>query len=181
MKNHSVPCVQLFGVIILGVIEQNVLVEMYGETGCAFDMNEGKIKGNKNACNFGLAVGVLALIAAIVLTAIDLGASVLGQSGETAKKLVTIADLISSVVMAFLSLAAFAYLTDLWTKTGPLDEIPGKTISSARAAIAFCFLSAIIWVSHVLCGEAVTQLFMWLTGCACCSGWYSIKVVLWII
>ena len=70
------------------------------------------------------------------------------ENGGATTMLIIVADLIASVIEGFLCLIAFAYLLDLWTKDS-LPDIPSHSKSSARATIAFCFLSAIVWVSHV--------------------------------
>ena len=138
------------------MVEQNALYYLEGNvTACVFGQTAEKITGNEKACSYSLAVGVLALIAAFVLTAVDIGASVVRQKKETRMKLVVIADLITSVIMAFLALFAFAFLTELWTKTENLKteypSPPSSSRSSARATIGFFFLSTVVWVIRAFC------------------------------
>jgi ABC-type spermidine/putrescine transport system permease subunit II len=153
---------QLFAIVILGVVEQDGFYYLPPEgsnaTACVFGQTLENFTGNIKACNYSLSVGVLALIAACVLTAIDIGESVVRRENETTKRLVVIADMIASIIMAFLALFAFAFLTELWTKNEKTGyPMPRTSETSAGATIVFFFLSTIVWVVLVVVDAVRTR------------------------
>ena len=101
---------------------------------------------NQDACNYGIAIGVLAFLACLLFLAVDAQFNSI-SSAETRKHLVT-ADLGFSGLWAFLWFVGFCFLADQWRKS---DIMLQSQTNHARAAIAFSFFSIFTWVSKAIC------------------------------
>ena len=102
---------------------------------------------NRDACHYGIAIGVLSFLACLIFFAVDAQFNTI-SSAETRKHLVT-ADLGFSGLWTLLWFVGFCFLANQWKKTGIL-MLQSQT-NHARAAIAFSFFSIFTWVSKVIC------------------------------
>lgn len=101
--------------------------------------------GDNGACNYGIAIGVIAFIACIIFLALDFALDSI-QNVE-AKKYIFLSDLLFSGVWAFLWFVGFCYLCDKWRKTDDKSKIfSSHEKSNAEGAIAFTFFSILSWV-----------------------------------
>lgn len=110
-----------------------------GEKSCVYDEDDG-------ACNYGVAIGVIAFIACLIFLATDFFMDSI--SNVEAKKYIFLSDLLFSGVWTFLWFVGFCYLCDKWRKKDDKDTLPAHVKSNAEGAIAFCFFSIISWVSN---------------------------------
>ncbi|XP_077979417.1 synaptogyrin-2-like isoform X2 [Glandiceps talaboti] len=97
--------------------------------------------GDQNACNFGVAIGVIAFLACMAFLVTDY---LMPQiSSVEYRKYIVVADMGFSAFWTFLWFVCFCYLADAWRKTNPkhhgADEV--------QAAIAFSFFSIISWAA----------------------------------
>lgn len=104
--------------------------------------------GDTRACNYGIGVGVLALIAAIALIIFDVLTAVLSVGGATLAKIASIVDVVASALLSLLWVVGFIYLAKTWDDSDPssLAFLYPDGEAPARASIAFCFFSSVIWV-----------------------------------
>lgn len=99
---------------------------------------------NSDACHFGVAVGVLAFILAIVFFIFDLIFPSISSASK--RKKIVMADLFFSGVWTFLFFVAFCYLTNQWSnRTGEDEAALEYGADNARAAITFSFFSIGTW------------------------------------
>ncbi|XP_070579896.1 synaptogyrin-2-like isoform X2 [Ptychodera flava] len=120
----------VFAIIVFGCIS----AEGQYKGQCAYN-------GDQNACNFGIAVGVIAFLACMVFLVTD---AMMDQiSSVEYRKYIVLADVGFSAFWTFMWFVCFCYLTDAWRKTNPkhygADEV--------QAAIAFSFFSIISWAA----------------------------------
>ncbi|XP_030064515.1 synaptogyrin-2 [Microcaecilia unicolor] len=95
---------------------------------------------NADACRYGIAIGVLALLGSVFFFALDIYFPQI--SNVTDRKYIVIADLGFSALWTFLWFVGFCFLTNQWLSI----TIPAPIgASSARAAIAFSFFSIFTW------------------------------------
>ncbi|XP_002736675.1 synaptogyrin-3-like isoform X2 [Saccoglossus kowalevskii] len=118
----------IFAIIVFGCIS----AEGYYNNQCMYN-------GDENACNFGIAIGVLAFLACMVFLVTD---AVMDQiSSVEYRKYIVMADLGFSAFWTFMWFVCFCYLADAWRKSPTMpygsDEV--------QAAIAFSFFSIISW------------------------------------
>jgi len=99
--------------------------------------------GDINACHYGVAVGVLAFILAIVFFVLDLIFPSISSASK--RKKIVLADLFFSGVWTLLYFVAFCYLTKSWNSL--MADWPGQSYArdNARAAITFSFFSIGTW------------------------------------
>ncbi|XP_029454982.1 synaptogyrin-2 [Rhinatrema bivittatum] len=100
---------------------------------CIFNMNE-------DACNYGIGIGILALLGCIFFLVLDIYFPQI--SNATDRKYIVLADLGFSAIWAFLWFVGFCFLTNQWSSTTFSVPIGG---SSAKASIAFSFFSIFTW------------------------------------
>lgn len=110
-----------------------------------YDKREDCIFGkDSNACHFGVAVGVLAFILAIVFFIFDLIFPSISSASK--RKKIVMADLAFSGLWTFLFFVAFCYLTNTWTNRRMIDQTDYYFgADNARAAITFSFFSIGTW------------------------------------
>ena len=103
--------------------------------------------GDDGACNYGVAIGVIAFLACLIFLATDLFMDSI--TNVEAKKYIYLADLLFSALWSFLWFVGFCYLCDKWRKTDDKDEIfSSHEKNNAQGAIAFSFFSIISWVGR---------------------------------
>ena len=151
----------------MGVSSDQLKGSKYGYDYCVLGMKIYESKswrqidhGDDNACNYGIGVGVLTMLAVIAFIVLDIlilrGIGAIGN-----KAFFNVADLVSSSILALRWLVGFIYILDKWDDSGPKDitiryyfgpsnyddifKLDDKE-SAVGAAIAFCFFGAIIWV-----------------------------------
>lgn len=129
---------QLFAIIVFGCISSQ---------GYALSPNTKRryclYNENPNACNYGVAIGVIAFLASMIFLA---GEYLFEQmSSVKSRKHYVLADLIFHALWAFLYFVGFCYLTNQW---GASAEPPlGYSSSNVVAAIVFCLFSTFTCVS----------------------------------
>lgn len=125
----------LFAIIVFGCISsQGWVNDGQDDEVCLYNKDS-------NACNYGVAIGVIAFLAATVLL---LGDAVFPQfSSIKTRRHFVIADLGFSGFWAFLYFVGFCYLCNAWSKSGRPKGDYG--VSNMRAAIAFSFFSIFTW------------------------------------
>jgi len=123
----------IFAIIVFGCISDGCRGPFHGQ--CIFNKD-------KNACNYGIGIGVIAFLACIIFLALDTQFDSFSNA-ETRRKLV-IADLSFSGIWCFLWFVGFCYLADTWRRA-PTTFYGQFQINHARASIAFSFFSIITW------------------------------------
>ncbi|KAI0236574.1 Synaptogyrin-1 [Lamellibrachia satsuma] len=119
----------LFAIIVFGCIRSQGYYE--GST-CLY--------GDRNACNFGVAIGVLAFLGLMGFLILD--ALFDNISSVQHRKYVVIADMAFSGFWTFMWFVCFCYLTNKWNNTSvPTKNIDKVGRSGVQAAIAFSFFS----------------------------------------
>jgi predicted ferric reductase len=122
---------------------------------CAYGLTETEVTaktsyGDENACNYGIAVGVLGLVSAITVIFLDVVADIRHSESERLSKAITLASVGLSGLMSLLWVAGFIYLT-IRRKESNSQSIKfafaGSVDSAADASIAFCFLAAATWIA----------------------------------
>ena len=108
-----------------------------GEKYCVYDGDDG-------ACNYGVAIGVIAFIACLIFLALDFFMDSITH--VEVKKYVFLSDLLFSALWTFLWFVGFCYLCDKWRKQDDKDQFSSHVKSNAEGAIAFTFFSIISWV-----------------------------------
>lgn len=97
---------------------------------------------NTNACQYGVAIGVIAFLACLLFLAVD--AQFDSISNTINRRHLVTADLGFSSIWAFLWFVGFCFLADQWRKS----TIQSQNVTNhARATIAFSFFSIFTWVS----------------------------------
>jgi len=110
-----------------------------------YDKTNGCIFGkDQSACHYGVAVGVMAFILAIVFFIFDLIFPSISSASK--RKKIVMADLVLSGLWTFLYFVAFCYLTNSWRNRPGSDTAEGLYgADNARAAITFSFFSIGTW------------------------------------
>lgn len=135
----SIPTpTQLFSIIVFGCISSQGWRIQDGKDVCLY--NE-----NANACNFGVALGVIGFLASM---AFIVGEYLFEQmSSVKTRKHFVLGDLAFSALWAFLFFVGFCYLSNQWGKS---KEPPmGYGSSNMTSAIVFSLFSIATWVSEV--------------------------------
>lgn len=101
--------------------------------------------GDDGACNYGVAIGVIAFILCLVFLATDFLMESI--SNVEVKKYIFLSDLLFSGIWTFLWFVGFCYLTDKWRKQDNKGAFSSHEKNNAQAAIAFSFFSIFSWVS----------------------------------
>eukprot|EP00794_Sanderia_malayensis_P009175 gene9175-10149_t len=121
----------IFAIVVFGCISDGCY--MYDI--CIFN-------SDSNACNFGIAIGVIAFLACLAFIVLDTQFNNFSNA-ETRRHLV-IGDLVFSGFWCFMWFVAFCYLADTWRKTHS-SSFRQTHIDHARSSIAFSFFSIITW------------------------------------
>ena len=133
----------MFSIIVFGCIADKGKPELpignHKEKYCVYDRDNG-------ACNYGVAIGVIAFIACLIFLAFDFFMDSI--SNVEVKKYVFLSDLLFSALWTFLWFVGFCYLCDKWRKTDDdvKDNLSSQEKSNAEGAIAFTFFSILSWV-----------------------------------
>ncbi|XP_068118518.1 synaptogyrin-2-like [Hyperolius riggenbachi] len=103
-------------------------------TYCIFNQND-------DACHYGVGIGILAFLGALVFLGLDAYFPTL--SNIQTRKYIVLGDLGFAGLWSFLWFVGFCFLANQWAATN-LDRILTGA-SNARAAIAFSFFSILSW------------------------------------
>jgi hypothetical protein len=137
----------------MGISADQLKDEISGFDFCVLGLKESDEDGDMNACNYGIGVGVLTVIIVLVFIALDIMS--LRTEAFVNKSIFNIADLVSCGILSLLWLVGFIYILDKWDDSGPKHAVFFRHGSrelkledkeeAVEAAIAFCFIGAIIW------------------------------------
>ncbi|XP_075436123.1 synaptogyrin-2 [Ascaphus truei] len=129
-------CCAVFALIVFACIlgDGYMSDSKSGETWCIFNRNS-------DACHYGVGIGVIAFLAALLFLGLDVYFPTL--SNATYRKYLVLADLGFSALWSFLWFVGFCFLANQWASTTGNIDIGA---SNARAAIAFTFFSILSWV-----------------------------------
>lgn len=120
--------------------------------GCISDKGKDKLDcfydNDEGACNYGVAIGVIAFLACLLFLATDYFIDSI--TNVEVKKYIMLADLLFSALWTFLWFVGFCYLCDKWRKTSHKSQFSTREKDNAQAAIAFSFFSILSWVSLVI-------------------------------
>lgn len=121
----------IFAIIVFACIAQ----EGYANDTCRYNAS--------NACGYGIAIGVIAFIAAMVFTGLDIYFP--NVSNINTRKAIVIAELITSGILTLLWFVGFCYMADQWRQEENKDMPGWNGRHSVQAAIAFTFFSIFTW------------------------------------
>lgn len=124
----------VFSIVVFATIlsEGYVNDSSVSETTCMFN-------GSDSACNYGIAIGILAFLACVFFIILDALFHQISNAKE--RKYIVLGDLVFSALWTFLWFVCFCLLANKWatnTKTGVLAD-------AARAVVAFSFFSTASW------------------------------------
>ncbi|XP_034986590.1 synaptogyrin-3 [Zootoca vivipara] len=102
---------------------------------------------NDDACNYGIAIGLIAFFACSFFLIVDLYFQQISSVKD--RKRVVLFDLGFSGFWSFLWFVGFCFLANQWQRT-PWSKEAHYAGDAARAAIAFSFFSIISWVALAL-------------------------------
>ncbi|XP_053221652.1 synaptogyrin-3 [Podarcis raffonei] len=102
---------------------------------------------NDDACNYGIAIGLIAFLACSFFLVVDLYFQQISSVKD--RKRVVLFDLGFSGFWSFLWFVGFCFLANQWQRT-PSSKAAHYAGDAARAAIAFSFFSIISWVALAL-------------------------------
>nr|XP_033770625.1 synaptogyrin-3 [Geotrypetes seraphini] len=111
------------------------------------NLNAGSLRCifySEDACNYGIAIGVMAFFACVFFFILDLYFPQISSVKD--RKKAVLLDLACSGLLSFLWFVGFCFLTNQWQRTEHNDTILQKG-DAARAAIAFSFFSIFSWVA----------------------------------
>jgi hypothetical protein len=120
----------IFAIIVFASIAQ----EGYYNGQCVYN--------GSNACGYGIAIGVIAFLATMAFTGLDVYFP--NISNIKTRKIVVVAELITSGVLIFLWFIGFCYMADQW-RQAPKSFSGWNGRNSVQAAIAFTFFSILAW------------------------------------
>ncbi|CAF0736052.1 unnamed protein product [Rotaria sp. Silwood1] len=121
----------VFAIIVFACIAQ----EGYANNICRYN--------GSNACGYGVAIGVIAFLFAMLFMGLDVYFP--NISNITQRKGIVLAEVITSGILVFLWFVGFCYMADQWRQTDEKD-IPGwNGRNNVQAAIAFAFFSIFSW------------------------------------
>ncbi|KAF3700419.1 Synaptogyrin-3 [Channa argus] len=127
----------IFSLVVFASIVNEGYVNMGSQRlHCVFNKNE-------DACNYGVFVGLVGLLACSFFFMLDYKFSAI-SSVKDRKKAVML-EISFSGFWTFLYFVSFCFLANQWSRTTP-DELPlNQGADAARAAIAFSFFSILTW------------------------------------
>uniref|UniRef100_A0A8C9VA47 Synaptogyrin 3 n=1 Tax=Scleropages formosus TaxID=113540 RepID=A0A8C9VA47_SCLFO len=133
------PSSQIFSMVVFGSIVNEGYVNNGSERlHCIFNKNY-------DACNYGIAVGVIAFLASIFFFALDVYFPQISSVKD--RKRAVLVEIAFSGLWTFLWFVGFCFLANQWQRTSPKELPLAQGADAARAAIAFSFFSIITWVS----------------------------------
>nr|XP_025957639.1 synaptogyrin-1 isoform X2 [Dromaius novaehollandiae] len=129
---------EVFSIVVFGSIVNEGYVNRPDETQehCIFNRN-------RNACNYGITVGVLAFLSCLLYLALD--AYFPQISSVKDRKKAVLSDIGVSAFWAFLWFVGFCFLTNQWQVSKEEDNPMNEGGDAARAAITFSFFSIFTW------------------------------------
>ncbi|RDD42089.1 Synaptogyrin-2 [Trichoplax sp. H2] len=109
------------------------------------------LNGDNNACNYGIAIGVIAFLGLMVFLFLD--AFVDRIIDLTTKKRIVIADLAFTSLWTLLWFIGFCYMTNKWSiaPKAPFSAVPG-VVTNVNSALAFTFFSVLTWGALIYFG-----------------------------
>lgn len=127
----------IFSMVVFGSIVNEGYVNSGSERlHCIFNKNY-------DACNYGITVGVVAFLACILFTVLDIQFPQISSVKDRKKAILV--ELGFSGFWTFMWFVGFCFLANQWQQTSP-NELPlSQGADAARAAIAFSFFSIITW------------------------------------
>ncbi|XP_028562171.1 synaptogyrin-3 [Podarcis muralis] len=132
----------VFSIVVFG----SILNEGYVNDGsspvlrCVYNNND-------DACNYGIAIGLIAFLACSFFLVVDLYFQQISSVKD--RKRVVLFDLGFSGFWSFLWFVGFCFLANQWQRTTS-SKAAHYAGDAARAAIAFSFFSIISWVALAL-------------------------------
>ncbi|GCB60443.1 synaptogyrin-3a [Scyliorhinus torazame] len=103
---------------------------------------------NNNACNYGIAIGIIAFFGCILFLTLDIYFPQISSVKD--RKHVVLGDLGFSGLWTFLWFVGFCFLVNQWQMTSIGDLPLNQGADAARAAIAFSFFSILAWAGLTL-------------------------------
>ncbi|XP_047925705.2 synaptogyrin-1 isoform X1 [Anser cygnoides] len=131
----------VFSIVVFGSIVNEGYVNRVDDSQehCIFNRN-------RNACNYGITVGVLAFLSCLLYLALD--AYFPQISSVKDRKKAVLSDIGVSAFWAFLWFVGFCFLTNQWQASKEEDNPMNEGGDAARAAITFSFFSIFTWVGQ---------------------------------
>ncbi|XP_018619886.2 synaptogyrin-3a [Scleropages formosus] len=127
----------IFSMVVFGSIVNEGYVNNGSERlHCIFNKNY-------DACNYGIAVGVIAFLASIFFFALDVYFPQISSVKD--RKRAVLVEIAFSGLWTFLWFVGFCFLANQWQRTSPKELPLAQGADAARAAIAFSFFSIITW------------------------------------
>lgn len=144
---------QLFAVIVFATTADRVQTTYFDVEVCILGLDSESQEdkyGDANACNYAIAIGIMAFLIAATFICLDSMLYLLNFGNYLMQFIVALVDLVLSLVMSFLWLVAFIYLIDKSVNSGPKNEAPftAANKSAVGACIAFSLFSCLVWVSQ---------------------------------
>ncbi|XP_028821777.1 synaptogyrin-3-like [Denticeps clupeoides] len=100
------------------------------------------------ACNYAISVGVLTFLATIGLLLLDAWFPQISSVKD--RRRIVLLEMLFSGFWTFLWFVGFCFLANQWGQTSPAELPLEQAADAARAAIAFCFFSILIWAALTL-------------------------------
>uniref|UniRef100_A0A3B4AST6 MARVEL domain-containing protein n=1 Tax=Periophthalmus magnuspinnatus TaxID=409849 RepID=A0A3B4AST6_9GOBI len=127
----------IFSLVVFGTITNEGYINppTSAQAHCMFNQND-------SACHFTVAIGVIAFLACVVFTVLDIYLPFMSNAPD--RKYVIMAELAFSGLWTFLWFVCFCLLASEWARTHVIIGIP---LEAAQATIAFSFFSIATWVS----------------------------------
>ena len=125
----------------------------------AFDFDS--LLGKKEACNLALAVGAIGMIVGIIGLVMELVVEKGGAVMIVIKKFIFLGLMIAAILTAILWIATFVYLIYLWEEKTTTRAFTDETKNSARAVLAFSFLSVAVQVRLLPLILRIDTLLQW--------------------
>jgi hypothetical protein len=139
----------LFAIIVFATTANKLQTTYFGVEVCilGFYATPDGNHGDANACNYAIAVGVMAFLFALVFIGLDSMLYFLHFGNDLAQYVVALTDLVVSLIMSLLWFVAFVYLTDKSINSGPRNEEPftAANKSAEGVCIAFSLFSCLVW------------------------------------
>ena len=147
----SPDLLQLFAIIVFATTVDKLQTTYFGVEVCLLGLysNSEKNHGDANACNYAIAIGIMAFLFALAFIGLDSILYFLNFGNDLIQYIVALVDLVLSLIMSLLWFVAFVYLTDKSVNSGPRNEEPFTSAnkSAEGACIAFSLFSCLVWVS----------------------------------
>jgi hypothetical protein len=169
---ESPDFLQLFAIIVFATTANKLQTTYFGVEVCilGFYATPDGNHGDANACNYAIAVGVMAFLFALVFIGLDSMLYFLHFGNDLAQYVVALTDLVVSLIMSLLWFVAFVYLTDKSINSGPRNEEPftAANKSAEGVCIAFSLFSCLVWVNFeqnsVICTCTTTRTMLFQGG-----------------